>query len=253
MMLTRKQIERMSAKNKISLYAQERDYVQAAFLSQLFMRTKGLVFKGGTCLKIAYGSHRFSEDLDFNSKIEGTQAIEAIRAAADRMRYFGIEAVLRDWRGGASGFCITLSYKGPLYDGRDGTKGSVRIDVSLRGEDVGEAPLLVDTGYDDVGSAMLIASKLEDIMAEKIRALLVRGTARDLYDMMFIAAKGVKVDRELVNRKLSIYGMEYSQGQAASQIASLEGRWAMELEPLLAEVVPYEAAAKAVTGWLAGL
>jgi len=48
-------------------------------------------------------------------------------------------------------------------------------------------------------------------------------------------------------------GMEYAQDRAASQIASLEGRWAMELEPLLAEVVPYEAAAKAVTGWLASL
>jgi predicted nucleotidyltransferase component of viral defense system len=42
---------------------------QAAFLSQLFMRTKGLSLQRGTCLtKSAYGSHRFSEDLDFNSK-----------------------------------------------------------------------------------------------------------------------------------------------------------------------------------------
>ncbi len=253
MMLTRKQIEKMATKNKVSLYVQERDYIQAAFLSQLFMVTKGLVFKGGTCLKIAYGSHRFSEDLDFNSNIGADQAIEAIRIATERMRYFGIEAVLRDRRAGASGFCITLSYKGPLYDGRDETKGSVRIDVSLRGEEAGEAPLLVDTGYDDVGSIILIASKIEDIMAEKVRALLVRGTARDLYDMMFIVAKGVKVDRERVNKKLLIYGIEYTQDQAASQIASLERRWTKELEPLLAEVVPYEVAAKAVTEWLASL
>jgi len=47
-MLTRKQIEKIALKNRVTLFTQERDYIQAAYLSLLYSKTMSFVFKGGT-------------------------------------------------------------------------------------------------------------------------------------------------------------------------------------------------------------
>jgi len=74
-MLTRKQIEKLAMKNRVPLFTQERDYIQAAFLSLLYSKTLGFVFKGGTCLRMAYGSPRYSEEeemIESIAKLEKT-------------------------------------------------------------------------------------------------------------------------------------------------------------------------------------
>src|SRR3989338_10452000 len=45
-----------------------REYFQHVFLSELYKlpNAEKLLFKGGTALRIVYGSQRFSEDLDFS-------------------------------------------------------------------------------------------------------------------------------------------------------------------------------------------
>src|SRR3989344_1436129 len=45
-----------------------REYFQHVFLSELYKlpEAENLLFKGGTALRIIYGSPRFSEDLDFS-------------------------------------------------------------------------------------------------------------------------------------------------------------------------------------------
>ena len=88
-MLTRKQIEKLAHKNRVSLFTQERDYIQAAYLSLLYSRNFDLIFKGGTCLRIVYGSPRYSEDLDFNSTLNEDEACSCMMA--------GIS--LKDWSG----------------------------------------------------------------------------------------------------------------------------------------------------------
>ncbi len=174
-MLTRKQIEKIAMKNRVTLFIQERDYIQAAYLSLLYSKTMSFMFKGGTCLRMAYGSPRYSEDLDFNSALDENEAYSALETAAKELEYFGIRAEVRNKRMSRAGFGFTLSYRGPLYEGRDITKGLVRIDVSLRGESVSEDRIMVRTEYDDVKTFIISASSLDHIFAEKVRALLVRG------------------------------------------------------------------------------
>ncbi len=249
-MLTRKQIEKIALKNRVSLFTQERDYIQAAYLSLLYSKTISFVFKGGTCLRMAYGSPRYSEDLDFNSNIGEDEAYSALETAAKELEYFGIRAEIRNKRMSRSGFGFTLSYSGPLYEGRDITKGLVRIDVSLRGESVSEDRIAVRTEYDDVKTFIISAASLDHIFAEKVRALLVRGKARDLFDLWFLMEKGVKPDLVLINSKLSLYDKTYSQEEMNKRIAELEKSWTKELKPLLGAVVPYDAAAKRVVDGL---
>jgi len=251
--LTRRQIERIALKNRVSLFVQERDYVQAAFLSLLYSRAAAFVLKGGTCLRIAYGSPRYSEDLDFNSQLGGDEAYRVLEVAAKELGYFGIGATVRDRRGSRSGFGVTLGYAGPLYDGRDITKGMIRIDVSLRGERVVEESVAVRTEYDDVRTFVVKISSLGDALAEKVRALLVRGMARDLYDIWFLLEKGVKPDLELINGKLALYNRRYSRKEVVERIAGLERSWVSDLRPLLGALVPYDVAARATIQGLRAL
>jgi len=149
-MLTRKQIEKLAYKNRVPLFIQERDYIQAVYLSLLYSRNSGLIFKGGTCLRIVHGSPRYSEDLDFNSSLNEDEAYSVLETAAKELEYFGIKTELRNKRMSRSGFGFAISYRGPLYDGRNITKGLVRVDVSLGGEEVAEDRVPVHTEYDDV-------------------------------------------------------------------------------------------------------
>jgi predicted nucleotidyltransferase component of viral defense system len=88
-LLTRKQIEKIALKNRVSLFTQERDYVQAVYLSLLYSKTIGLIFKGGTCLRIAYSSPRYSEYLDFNSNLDEDEAYKTLETAVKELEYFG--------------------------------------------------------------------------------------------------------------------------------------------------------------------
>ena len=64
---------------------------------------RNLVFKGGTCLRLCYGSQRFSEDLDFS----GGEAFQP-----DLLR--NIEDVLRDGIGARYGLAVTVSSPKPM-------------------------------------------------------------------------------------------------------------------------------------------
>ena len=55
-----------------------REYVQHLFLSKFYQQelSEKVFFKGGTALRLIYGSPRFSEDLDFSSVLANAQKIE---------------------------------------------------------------------------------------------------------------------------------------------------------------------------------
>jgi len=51
---------------------------------------------------------------------------------------------------GEVGLSLDVSFEGPLYDGRDRSKGKVRVDISLRGEPWATRRELVRSECDDV-------------------------------------------------------------------------------------------------------
>lgn len=125
------------------MQAQELDYLQHLLLMLLYARSQTLVFKGGTALRVVYRGSRYSEDLDFSSVVSADSVAAAVPAAdahdlwqsvvAD-LRIFGIVGEICDPWEGEIGLSFDVSYQGPLYDGRDRSKGRVRVEISLRGE-----------------------------------------------------------------------------------------------------------------------
>lgn len=67
-MLSLEDLQRLSGELKIDRERIVREYFELLVLNELSNRTwsKSLVFKGGSSLRLAYGSPRFSDDLDFS-------------------------------------------------------------------------------------------------------------------------------------------------------------------------------------------
>ena len=82
---------------------------------------------------------------------------------------------------------------------------TVRLDIYLR-----EKPIHIDNNYIEttfpiVPYPLVVHLAAKEILAEKIRALIIRGKGRDLFDIWFLLSKKIEIDWNLVNLKMSFY------------------------------------------------
>lgn len=239
-MLTRAQIQRSAQRNGVGMQVQERDYMQHLILWLLYSQSQELVFKGGTALRMVYGGNRYSEDLDFNGPNDVTMLRSLWQSIAVRLEDFGVVAELRGEWVSEVGYSADVSFRGPLYDGRDHSKSKVRIDVNRRPEQVETRRDLVVSPYDDVRAFVVTVLTLEHLIAEKIRALIMRGKPRDLYDVWLLLRQGVRPDPALIERKLAAYERQWSPEALQEALEQVHADWERDLRPLLPQFVPYE-------------
>jgi predicted nucleotidyltransferase component of viral defense system len=252
-MLTRAQIQRLAQRHNIGVQAQERDYLQHLLLLLLYNHSQALLFKGGTALRVVYRGGRYSEDLDFNGTIEVDEIKKLWIIVLRDLAGFGIKAEGRyEWLS-HTGFSFDVSYQGPLFDGRDGTKGKVRIDISLRSEEVDIERKLIASEYDDINPFVITVLAREHLMAEKVRALILRGKARDVYDLWLLASQGIRLDPNLVAKKLAFTGTNLSPQMLNDALSKAGQDWERDLQPLLPQFIPWEDAIREVRPILAEL
>lgn len=245
-MLTRRQLQRIAQRHGIGLHTLERDYVQYLVLSIMYNRSQALLFKGGTALRVVHRSPRYSEDLDFNTTLDVEATKRDLGEVVAGLGRYGIVAAVRNEYQSSSNYSFDLGFQGPLYDGRDRSKSSVRIDVNLRPEVVTTERRLVSSEYDDVMPFLATVLTAADILAEKTRALLVRGKARDLYDLWFLAEQGVRVDLAVVNARLALYQTAFNTTAFAQKVDSLDASWEADLRPLLGQIPDFAMARELV-------
>ncbi len=249
-MLTKAQIQRIAQRNGVGMQVQERDYLQHLILWLLYRRSQELIFKGGTALRLVYGGNRYSEDLDFNGS-EDTSALEALwQEVVGGLEDFGIVAEIRNRWDSDVGYGFDVSFQGPLHEGRDRSKGKVRVDVNQRPEEVETHRELVTSPYDDVRPFVVTALALDHLLAEKLRALLVRGKPRDLYDIWLLLRQGVEPDLTLVERKLALYDRTWTREALEEAMENVRAGWERDLRHLLPQFVPYELARERVEALL---
>jgi predicted nucleotidyltransferase component of viral defense system len=232
-MLDRSQLQELTAASGFNLWQTEKDYVQHVFLLFLSAESKGeLVFKGGTALQKVYGLNRFSLDLDFTSRNNGEE--EIVKRIVRDMEVFGLAAEFsRVEKFKDISKTLVLRIKGPLFDGSDRSITLLRVEVSLRRDLVLEPEVReIVPIYPDVRPYLVQVMRLEEILAEKVRAIFYRGRASDLYDLWFLLRKGVKMDLKLVNTKLSYYKTVFSSEEFRRKIRELENTWVEELKPV---------------------
>ena len=228
-------IARLKGINNIG-YA-EKDYLLDIVLFLLCRNMKReLIFKGGTALAKIYKFERFSEDLDF-SEIETMNIDLLMKKVISDLSKFGLEAELFKMKEPFNSVLITLRIKGPLYDGRALTLASIRIDINKKSKiELEFFHAEVTSIYSEIPRFDVLVMQEKEILSEKIRAIITRNKARDLFDAFALMKKGVKIDNKLVAKKLVYNNLKFSKKQFSEAINNKQRIWIQELKPLLNNV-----------------
>lgn len=182
-MISRSQITELSASWQTVELNVAREYVQHVLLSVLF-QLKGpetkLAFKGGTALRLLRGSPRFSEDLDFTAWVKPFHIGEWIKEAAKQAGLAGLDFKMLESNETSGGWFAFMETK--IHD------WPVRIEwnVSLRagGKAAPHETTLVTTPLWTPYSVTALAT--DEMVYEKIEALLRRKEPRDFYDLYYL-------------------------------------------------------------------
>jgi len=193
-MITQEALRQLATQHQTSEFPNiVREYFQHLFLVELSKRegAEKLLFKGGTALRIVYGSPRFSEDLDFS--MFGVRADQTQRFVEDHfegvlsaMAKSGVRVELGQANVTTGGYFGDATFTMAEYQ-----PVTVAINISNRnGRNVtGEVDAIAN---DFIPTYTLVHLPKEQIVEEKIfSALLERGKARDFYDCYFMLRKNM--------------------------------------------------------------
>jgi predicted nucleotidyltransferase component of viral defense system len=185
-MISADNLSRLSRKLQTTELNIRREYVQHLFLAYFYQQpqSKGIYFKGGTALRIVYGSPRFSEDLDFGSTRHDIDEIEkAVLQALIEIEREGIKTAVTESKKTSGGYLAAIDLV------LDTGVVSIRLEASFREKALkGE----VETIASDFMPAYLINVLAQEQLVEgKLSALQHRQKPRDFYDLYFLLQKGL--------------------------------------------------------------
>lgn len=222
------------------------------------------VFKGGTCLKKCFfETYRFSEDLDFTVPQNVPLSVESLAAslllvvewieARTGLRFprDGIKVEQYDNPRGNTSYQAKLTYAGPLKMAR-ASRQRIKFDITSD-EVVASEPMLrlVHHPYSDDTDepSRVLTYSLEEVVAEKTRALFERGRARDVYDVVhlhrtFSEEFDADEARRCLAEKFAFKGIgEPSRERILAELdeATLRANWEKQLAHQLPALPPFDA------------
>lgn len=252
----------------------EKDYVIGWVLSGIGSDPRlgtTWIFKGGTCLKKCWlETYRFSEDLDFTVSPGGpiypADALEALRPVLARIgAESGIDfaAAPHSFRSRPGGRATEgrVYYRGPRATP---SPASVKIDLT------GDEPIVlppverpIGHSYEDaiLASGLVRTYAIEELFAEKIRALGERGRPRDLYDVVSLFRRAelrmeAATVRSVLEAKCLAKGIPVptsTRFESPPALAELEAEWENMLGhqlPALPPIGEFRKALPELFAWL---
>lgn len=201
-----------------------------------------LVFQGGTCLHLAHGSARFSEDLDF--MIRGGLSIDGLAAEIERRLRLpsgsnGLVPTVSMGRHDRNPHSFTVTLSAP------DVIGSVKVKVELWETDrnvLRSVQVVVSAIAGAAGPMYVPSENLEEICADKIYAVGARARLkpRDVFDLWWLCQRETPpalVPASLLAR-LSIYPGK------ANDPRKTAGQWLANAAGRLAELTASDAPAR---------
>jgi predicted nucleotidyltransferase component of viral defense system len=213
---------------------------EAELLGRLQRRLRGqLLWKGGTVLRLE-GSERFSRDLDATRRtasLSTARLKSALRELADGLAYLASTKVE------VKPSSVVALYRFTVPGLRQPVR--IEVEISIR-ERLLRPPVTVSTARlaHPSGVEPVVVSRLDDIelLAEKVRALVVRLASRDVYDTYWLLQRGVEFDPEAFLQKMDYYrraGKPIDPVRAMERaIADLEARDPSRAKTELANLLP---------------
>jgi predicted nucleotidyltransferase component of viral defense system len=185
-MLTQTQARKFAVEQQTTIDNILKEHYQMYLIDLLFNSAweKNLVFKGGTALRLAYASARFSEDLDFS--LAGEVDYSDFKTTVERIEKIIPEARVKD-----------------IYDKRFTYYARVMFDIEFQPVPIGVRIEVNKNTRDFDPTVMLLRSPfnnleiigrvytLESLLKDKIRIIenQERREPRDLFDAWYISQK----------------------------------------------------------------
>ena len=178
-MITQEQVIKTANQYQTTEVNVLREYFQHTFLSYFYQQqqTNNIYFKGGTALRLIHKSPRFSEDLDFSANLPQEEIEQALTLTLAEIEKEGVLTDLQEAKATSGGYLATIVFqKDPGV--------AIQIEISLRGGDKrGESATITN---DFIPNYTVFALAQDQLVDEKIEALLARRKPRDFYDLYFI-------------------------------------------------------------------
>lgn len=209
-MLDKEAAQDLAKDLKIDLFTVYREYLQLLFLKYFYAKkgSEKVFFKGGTAIRFLFGSFRFSEDLDFTGLLSPSELSDLVRKTIRKLNREAEGATFKKIESIADSFSGRIFQELPDF----GFPLTIRIDISLREKLFNTTSSYIETIF-PVGAYPLVTHlEAKEILAEKIRALIIRGRGRDVFDLWFLLTKKIPIDWSLIDKKMSLYRRERKVG-----------------------------------------
>jgi len=273
-MITKEELQRKAAQAGVRVQLQERDYALGWFLLGLAQEpslSQGMAFKGGTALRKTYfPDYRFSEDLDFT--LMESMGMKDLQPGVESVlrqikRASGMHMWIAKWKVkrevvGEEAYQARVAYVGPL--GQSTSPPRIRLDLT-RYECLVLSPMrrVVTHSYSDApsGSRRVLTYRLEEMLAEKLRALLRRCYPRDVYDVWYLLRYyGERLEHrdllQALEAKCHYKAYTFSSPEdflRPTRRAGMPDAWNSSLKHLVSSVPSYESVVndlQDLLGWL---
>jgi len=155
-----------------------KDYTHDVILFLLYKESPKFVFKGGTCLWKLFKLPRFSEDIVLSLP----DRIDFLGNVTKNMGLLGFEVEVLKEKTTQNTLFSNISIGAPSF----GT-AQVPVQVSFRPEKWTEREFL--SPYPDIPDFQVRISPLEEIIKNKINAIINRNKPRDVFDLYFLVTR----------------------------------------------------------------
>jgi predicted nucleotidyltransferase component of viral defense system len=233
------ELKSVAGKYKVSLSKVERDYAQNWLLKNL--NEINMALKGGTGLrKVYFKEYRFSDDLDFTLLEDTTKRTltnkidKAIKKAKDEsgINFTGIT----DLEESTTGY----KFKAEFIISQT---MNIQLDITTPANEEVMLPVAERTinhifSDDFYGTAK--SYDVREILIEKVRSIFQRGFPRDLYDVGYLFENGVKVNKELLEKKFSYKNIKIDISQLEARRERIRNAWIASLQDQITPVPNFD-------------
>lgn len=229
-MMASSHFTRLADRQDVDAKTVERDYVLTHVVAGIYQQpdSQRMAFKGGTALRLCYfEDYRYSADLDFS--LTGAMAeVDAVAVVAAALEEVAATHGFSDLAVSGSG--DRIAYTGPL-----GRRREIKLDLAADELVEDTARRLLLPRYPDQPAAHVVAYTLEEVAAEKLRCVIQRVQARDLFDLHeLFADQGLDVEdiwpafeRKSIHKNVD---PERFADMFAKRMPAWKQRWEREME-----------------------
>lgn len=216
----------LSGVSDFNLIYLEKDYFLTIML-YLLKDVKNICFKGGTALNKIFLNHtRLSEDLDFTCRNNISDAKNEITNILENNRNIFAGYVFENQ---TDKFFRLKVFYNSYFSG----KSHIILDVNGNASVIlPPKPRKVGHFYESLPKFEITVLNPGELMAEKVRAMIMRNQPRDYFDVYMILKSGYKIDFGLVKKKLKEANQDFEVERIFKNAQKIYSRWESEIKQL---------------------